>query len=423
MYPQLRTAFESFAPVSASLEARNHGAAQFVASIKRDLGISVIPGRKPTIDPAAKLKADEFDLKGLAEGLLGPEAEHILKSALTPDRFALESEGSNAALTPGNFPNVSAYLGTVTGLLDAKVIEGYNTPEYIIDSLIATSPSKVRQRALIGIGRIGDKATRRNPGEGHSFAQPTERKIWTQETFNDALAMAVTFEAVFFDQTGDILERAQSIGMELALRKELDGFRLITGVNNYYNYNGVSYNTYLTSGNWVNKVTSNPLADWTALNAVKAMFSRMTDQEQGQRIGVTPDTLLVSPLRQTYAEMICGATGVQNRNTAQTVIYDAPAMYAKYRPVSSPILDQVLTSAAADGGLALAQSAADDYWWLMKTGQNGAFVRNENWGLTIERATPNDFIARNQRIVMAVFANQMHSFDIREPRYVILSTG
>jgi hypothetical protein len=423
-YPQLRAAFESFANPRDSARARQAGAAQFVERFRSELGLSVnVNGRPTLVESARKWRPADFSLRGLAESLVGYEWVESLQGD-TNQAFRAFEAGADAAITPGSIPNVSAYLGSVIGLLDAAILEAYETPDFIIDELIPVLPSKTRQKKLIGTGRIGDQARRRNPGEGHQFAQFSDRRVVTSETYNDALAGQVTFEAVYFDQTDEVLQRMNGIGEELGLRKELDGFRLIAGINNPYNYNGVGYNTYQTSGYWINKVTGNELIDWTDVNVVNAMFGRMTDQETSNRIAVSWDTILCAPGKKLTAEYIQAATEIETRTASSTEIRRSKRLGETYRLMDSPYLDQVLTDAAAAGGAALSQSDADKYWWALKTDKNkSAFVRVENWPVTINRARPDDYQMLNQKLMLAIFADQMHSFDVREPRYVILSTG
>ena len=98
----------------------------------------------------------------------------------------------------------------------------------------------------------------------------------------------------------------------------------------------------------------------------------------------------------------------------------APRLGETYEVVTSVYLDQVLTTAAAQGGLALTQAQADQYWWALKTDKKkSAFVRVENWPVTISRAAPQDYTMLNHKLLLSVFADQMHSFDVREPRFVI----
>ena len=400
---------------------RMGGAREFVEHFRRDLGLTTNEYGRPTVREA-QCQPQEFSLRGLAESLCGHEWVENLQQDQRDGQRVFE-QGGNAAIHPGNIPNVSAYLGSVAGLLDAAILQGYERPDYLIDKLIYTQSSRQRQQRLIGLGRMGDKAKRRMPGDPHPFAQIGERTSITPETQNDALACAVTFEAVFFDQTGQVLEQANNVGDELAFRKELDGFRLIAGVTNPYNYNGVAYNTYLTSGNWINDIASNEMVNWTNLDIANALLGRMTDQETGNRIVMTLDTILVSPAKKWSAGYIRSATEQETQTASGAEIRRGPTLAEQFkeRYFSSPILDQILTTAAADGGLALTQSQADGYWFALKTGPNGAFVRIENWGIQINRATPNDFTMLNHKLLLAVFSDYMHAFAVREPRAVIRS--
>lgn len=420
-YPALRSVFEDFVPKNASPERRMHGAGQFVRKFVDELGLSVNEMGRPVIKEA-QFSPREFSLRGLAESLCGYEwAENLMHSQASAYQVF---EAGGPSVSPGDLPNVSAYLGSVSGLLDAALLEDYDKPDYIIDDLVQVVPSKTRQKKMIGLGMLGDDAEVRNPGDPHKFAQFTERYTTTSETQNQALALGVTMEAVYFDQTGDVLDRANAIGDRLGLRKEKDGMKMIAGVNNPYNYGGVSYNTYGTSGNWINKLTGNPLTDWEDVNAVNDLFSRMTDQETGNRISVSWDTMLVSPNKVLTAQYIQGATEVEGRTKSSQVVTKGPRRGTSYNVQSSVYLDQILTDAIADGGLGLTQAQANAYWWAIKTGGNkSAFIRVENWPFSVQRAAPNDFTMLNQKLMLAVFVDQQHSFDVREPRFVVQSTN
>lgn len=414
-YPAVRRVFEDFCPPSGSREARDAGAQKFVQSFKRDLGLAYNADGRPVVREP-KFRAGEFSLRGLAESICGYEWVEALGRSTGEDFKVFEA--GQVGITPANLPNVSAFLGSVVGLLDSALIEAYDTPEYIIDSLVETLPSKTRQKKLLGTGRIGDQSKRRNPGEPHPFASFEERYITTPETQNDALALAVTQEAVFFDQTGEVLDKATKVADELRLRKELDGFKVLAGVVNPYNYRGVAYNTYLTTGNWINDQI-NVLEDWTDINAVNSLCSRMTDQESGNRITPSWDTILVSPTKEMTAKYIDAATEIETQTAAGTQVRRSPKLGDKYKILSSVYLDQVLTTAAPEG-LAQTQANADEYWWCLNTAKGkSAFVCVENWPFTVNRATPNSFTMLNHKMMLAVFVDQMHVFACREPRYVI----
>lgn len=435
IYNGVRTVFEEYCPASASHETRAVGAERFASRFREDLGLGVSPMGIPTLlKDKRKMAPEAWSFKGLAETLVGPEwvaqLERGSGAAAIHGTGRIFEAGGTAALLPGQFANVSAFLGSVTGLLDAAVLEGYEAPGYIIDELVEVRPVKTRQQKMIGIGRIGDQSQRRNPGDPYPFASFAERYQVTPETNQDALAIAVTFEAVAFDQTGLILEQANKLGDELALRKEFDGFQVIAGVVNPYNYKGSAYNTYLTSGNWIND-GANVLVDWANINVVEALFSRMTDQETSNRINVEWDTAIVAPSKTNTADYILNATmvrtGSDTGGTNYTQTYgNGSRVKRQFKVLSSRYLDQLLTTSASDPrnpGLGLTQTNADKYWWALKTGKGGAFYRNENWPLQVQQAAPNDFTMLNHKLLLAVFADQMHSYGVRDPRLVVRSTN
>jgi hypothetical protein len=408
-----RRVYESFCSGDSNYNGVS-GRQGFVNLVRNQLGLTTDRFGRPRVENP-KFSPNEVSLRELAESVVGANWVRSLEPGKTQGVRVFED--GNAAITPGNLPNVSAFLGSVSGLLEARLLAAYQTPEFIADRIFQVIPTKVRQSKLIGTGRIGDASRRRNPGDPHARAQFEERHITTPETQQDALAVDVTFEAVFFDQTNSVLEQASSVGRELGLRKEKECFDVFSGHVNPYNYRGVAYNTYLTSGNWIND-QSNPLADWTDLNAARSLFSRMTDQETGERILTTPNALVVSPNQVETANYIMNATAIELRtNSAANVAHANSRESGRYEILSSPVLDQRLTDA---DGLNLAQSAADAYWWMLVTGgDQSAFVYMENWGMTTQTAATDSYTMADHKLMLSMFANQMGVPMVREPRFVV----
>lgn len=412
-----RRVFESFCSGDSAHNGVT-GRQGFVNLVRDQLGLTYDRANRPRVVNPRFLPSD-FHIRELAESICGYEWVKSLEPGRQRGYQVLEAgPGVNTAVTPGMLPNVSAFLGSVTGLLEAQILTAYQKPEFIADRIFFAIPSKTRQMKLIGTGRIGDASRRRNPGESHARAQFGERYSITPETYNDALAVDVTFEAVFFDQTHEVLERARSVGDELGLRKEFDCFDVLAGIVNPYNYNGTSYNTYLTGGgNWIND-HDNSLVDWTSLDAARMLFSRMTDQETGNRIVVTPNLLVVSPARVETANYIQGATENETRTQTASEIRRGPNREGKrYEVLSSPILDQRLTDPLGGN---LSQADADDRWWMAETGkEGGAYVYIENWGMTTETAAADSYTARDHKLMLSVFADQMGTPMVGEPRKTV----
>jgi hypothetical protein len=422
-YKALRNVLEQFAPSHASQGERIAGTNAFLRKFHEDLGIKVNKHGMAVLETGPNyMRPQDFSIRGLADTFIGPQwAEGLSRS--TANSYQVYEAGGAEAVLPSDLPNVSAFLGSVSGLLDAALLQDYERPDFITDRLIPVDPTpNVRQKKYMGLGGLGDQAVRRNPGEEHAAMQFTERYTLTPETYQDGLRMEVTFETVQFDQTGQVLAHANKIGEVMGLRKEKDGLRLIAGVDNPYNYGGVAYQTYVASGGfWVN-THSNPLTDWEDVNATNLLFSRMTDQETGERIATDWDVMLVHNDKHETAAQIKGASEIETRTQSSTAIRrGANTSITNKEILSSPIMDQILTDAVADRGLAVSTTNALAYWWAINTRK--AFSRVENWPFTVQRAAPNDYTMLNHKILLALFVDQMHAYSVKDPRGVVRSTN
>lgn len=421
---KIRTVYEQFVKPGDSPEVQTRRAYDFVDAFRRDLGIAedAVTG-VPTLNKSQqKMRPSDFSLKEMASAMCGEDWAESLTRDNANARRVLENAGGQSVVVPGHIPNVSAFLGSVTGLLDATILEAYESPSFVIDELVEKIPQKAMQAKMLGIGRIGDQAQARNPGDPFAWAQMSGRYTVTPETTDWALAVAVTAEAVFFDQTQQVLAQANALGDELGVRKELQGMQVIAGAVNPYNYNNTNYNTYLTSGNWIND-HSNELDDWTDINAVESLFNDMVDQEAGLPINVEWDTVLVSKTKQPVAEYIWNATEVESRTQTAAEIRRGPNRLAKKKIVASRYMKQVLTNSASHPktvGLALSGANADKYWWALSTAPGkSAFYRVENYPITIRRASATDFEMLSRNLVLAVFGNSRYAYGVRDPRFAV----
>jgi len=407
------------------------GARKFRDKIHSLIGLTRDHNGRSILLETRKAKPEEFQIPEVTRAMLGDNAEHIFDERNRWRRSANLLEAGNTAVQPSQFIDISAWDATVGGLIEAKMIEGYSTPEFIADKITKLIPSKTNGGKIIGLGRIGDKAEAMAPGQPHPRAQFLERYITWPAATKFGLAVEVTKEAAFFDLTGSILQQAESVGKEIALRKERRVFAMVIGISqNPYNYGGTAYNTYLTSGNWVN-TQSNPLADWTSINQAWYLASRMTDQEAGQRISVKLDAILCTPFLVPTVDYIRRATQIEPLTSGSTTTansgqrtfapnvtdyYGTPL--SNYKVFASTILEQALTD-PLDGNLSA--SNARQYWWAFE--QQGAFAYAENWPFTSTEAPINDYVMRDSDLVLAVFGNERGVPFVYEPRKVIRNTN
>lgn len=413
-----------------------HGRRAFIHRFYRDLGLcddegrrhwDVSKGRAVLESEHRKLRPSDVSLYDLAigiTGLWGGGLDRALESYARrndPVRDVLEAP---TPVTPTQFLNISVYNAAVTGLLEATVLEAYDKPAYISDSLARTIPTRKKQEKFIGVTIVGDAATdddiERKPGAPHARTTLTERYAVTPETKNKGIAIEVTREAVMFDETAQVLQVAEQVTDRVRLRKEKAILDMVLGVTSSYNYGGTAYATYSAVKDathpWANIIGSNPLTDWHDVDEALDLFTMMVDPERGEPIAIAGSQLLVMPQRLLNARRILDAAEVRaETNTgADTTIGGNPIRGQFELLPSSPWLYNRATAAK---GLALSAANAKDLW-LMGDFQR-AFAYMENLPLTIIRATPSDYIMADHGLVAAIFLDEMGIPAVLEPRCVV----
>lgn len=429
------------------------GRTRFVEEIRHQLGLSDkngsdyrdIAGNRKIGNRS--LRAEDFSVRELAESLLGDSfrvmfddsqkgtlarmtaARSLVEAGHPNDRKAL-LESTGFALDPTAFLNINTFTALVGGLIEVKILEAFQNPDLIADKLAPAEPTKLNGQKMIGIQSIGDAARKRAPNETHPRVQFGERWIETPETRENALAMDVSKESVFFDLTGDILNTASKIGEAIAYRKELEVLSLIIGGTNNFKYNGTAYNTYQTSKTlgYLNDI-SNPLLDWTSLQTDVLQFMRTEDPHTNKRILIRPNTILVNPAKLATANLILGATSIERRtgagsspaqttsNPLNVALGAANPFGGQFQVLTSPLLEQMCLASAAEGGLALNQATTDEYWWMMESGKSFKYM--QNYPLSVTQAAPNQYEMLDRGIVASYFANERGIPAVISPWHVL----
>jgi len=396
------------------------------------------------------LRPEQFSLQELAEGIIGAswrdyfdparggsmsranQMRSIVESGNPGDQRAL-LESTGIGIDPTAFLNINTFTALVGGLIEVKILEAFQNPDLIADKLAPAEPTKLNGQKMIGVTGIGDRSKKRLPGEPHPRAQFGERWIETPETREIALAVDVLKESVFFDLTGDVLSMASQVGEELAYRKELEVLSTVVGATNSFRYNGTAYNTYSAAKQLgiVNEIT-NPLLDWTSFQNDVLQFMRFEDPHTSKRILVRPNTVLVNPAKLATANLILNASTIERRTgQGATPQQTANPLYAaqgaanpfggQFDVITSPLLEQVCLSAAADGGLALSQGDTDELWFMMEKGKSFRYM--QNYPLTVTQAAPNNYEMLDKGLVASYFANERGIPAVISPWHVLKNKG
>ncbi len=366
---------------------------------------------------SAAVKPDAISLNALALGILGIDAGNILKKGVRPHEEVdvLEAAGT-AAVVPSTFANISAFNSVAAGLFEAKMLETYQKPDYVAEQLFETIPTNKRSEKFIGIAGSGDTAEERKPGHRHPRQGLSERYSTTPETTNFANGIDVTVEAVMFDMTKDLLRQAEAASDSLALKRENRTLDVFLGITNTYNYGGTSYNTYLTSGNWINDVQQ-PLVDWRDVDALLQLFAEMVDQENGLPISVIPKDMFVMPRNYLNAKGILNYTGIERRTgSAAEVGLGANPVSGLLNLVGSPTYPYAYRRARAADGLNYSVANASGLWFAGDFKK--AFGYTQNIPFTVEKINGEGYESKDRRLIFSMFCDEMGVPFVKDPRYV-----
>ena len=284
-----------------------------------------------------KLRPDNFSIRDLFEALQPNGAELLYemsfrRSGGRSTRQLMEAVGASST---GDFSNI-------TGQIVITIVrEKYENPDLLWPQLCTTHPTEFLDGERIpGVGRLGDKAEKIEEGAEYPVVGNNEEWTDTKPTVKHGFRVEATREIIIADRTGLFLERAGEGAYWCGVLKEKEIMDLATGQINNYNRNGVSSNTFLTTGAYVNDQTGNALKgtgnEWTALEAADLLFDNMTDPNTGEPIGIprSPQLLVPSALLRT-AERIVRATTVETvdmRPNGSTVRTVGPNPYAARTP-------------------------------------------------------------------------------------------
>jgi hypothetical protein len=354
------------------------------------------------------LKPEDFSIRDLAETLVPDGREWV--RMLDP-----RSAGSVSLLEAGDGVDVTAFLNVTGQVIYSKIMEAYNQEAFVVSKLVDTIPTRLDGEKIPGISRVSDAVDEVGPGMPYPHLGFGEDYIETPSTTKRGFIVPVTKEAIFFDRTHLVLSRAAEVGEVLGLNKEKRLIDLVIGATNNYNWKGTTYNTYQTSGAWINSLSSNELVDWTNVDAAEQLLADILDPNTGEPVLVRGTTVLVMPAYRHAAHRVFDAVqitfGASDSDTATLAanpltgyhVYDS--RLAHRRIVASGV-------AAADA----------KKWWFMGDFRR-AFAYMENWPITVTQAPLGSEAEFNNDIMLRFKASERGAAAVLNPRYAVKCTG
>jgi hypothetical protein len=356
-----------------------------------------------------QLKAEDFSIRELAEATVGSE---WIK------RLDPRHGGGMHLLEAGDGVDVTAFSNITGQVVYSKVLEAYTQDAFVVSKLVDTIPTRLDGEKIAGIGRLGDEAAEVRPGMPYPSVGLSEDYIETPSTTKRGFIVPVTREAVFFDRTHLILQRAAEVGEALGLNKEKRLLSLVLGLTNNYKWKGSGYNTYYAatdSGPWVN-VIHEDLVDWTDIDHAEQLLADILDPNTGEPVLVQANTVLVMPAgRHAAARVFTAAELTYGAETDAVRTTYANPYNRTYQFRDSRLAYRRLLAA----GLSAAEAKS---WWFLGDFRR-AFAYMENWPITVTQSPPNSEADFNQDIVVRFKASERGAAAVINPRYVVKSTG
>lgn len=351
-----------------------------------------------------ELRPDDFSVRDLAETLVPNGAQWVRE--LNPNGCALTESFEGV--------DVTAFMNVTGQLIYNRLLESYQSELFCLSQLVTTIPTRLNGEKIPGTTGISDNIVEVAPGAPYPHFGFSEDYIETPETTKRGLIVPITREAVFFDRTHLILNRAAEVGETLALNKEKRIADVILGATNVYQWRGTAYSTYHAiselNAPWINSLTGNALMSVENVDAAESLLANMLDPNTNEPILARANAILVSPAKRHKAYSILYGTAL---NYADGSLRAAPNPFDDYRIVSSRIAFRQLVKANPNAEV----SELEDVWFLGDFKK--AFAYMENWPITVSTSSTGSEADFSQDIVARFKASERGTPAVLNPRCVV----
>lgn len=359
-----------------------------------------------------KISKHSISIRQLAESFLGHNWAENLYRYNSGVRVQEASEGVDA----------SSFTAITGQLLVNEIKDKFDLAKLIGDDVCETVPvtnGNLKEQKVPWLSNVIDSVEKVEEGMPYPHTTFSPNFIEYPAIEKIGKICAVTMEAIYSDLTGQILDSAGSVGTYCGLAREERILKVVLGLVNNHKWNGTSYNTYLSSGAWVNTVGNFVLKDWSSVNTLEQLFVDMLDPNTGKNILIEPKQMLVMPANRYRAIRAFSATTTKSGDYATTGNPDqieAPNPLDKdYQILTSPHARRLLTEAG------VSKTIADSYVFLGDFKK--AFIWREAKPLTVVEAPAQNPREFEQDIALAVKASLMGTAAVRDPRYVVFGVN
>lgn len=367
---------------------------------------------------AKDVRPADFDLGRLFCECFGWNAFQSCRT----DRSNLATRVMEAAgaVSTAAFANISGQI------VYAQTIEAYQDEEFKFTQLIPERKSPYTFEKIAGITRIGNEVLKVGEGEPYPYASIGQTWIHSPETEKRGLIVPVTREAIFFERTGQLLDRCREVGYWLGYDRETRAIDCVIDENggavsaavggHRYHWRDTSIATYGDSSgshSWDNLEATNALVDWTDVDTAEQLLNQMTDPDTGAPILAVADTLIVTKQLEKTALRIRNATEI-------TVV--TPGFATSGNPTESKVANPYGGAFNVLSSRLLATRLGTDTSWFYGT-PSKAFWYQVNFPFQTLQAPANSHDEFHRDIVMQFRADERGNYGTKEPRLMVKCTA
>lgn len=336
---------------------------------------------------------------------------------LANDVFSRRLVEADGAVSTAAFQNVSGQI------VYSAILDKYQAEEFVFTKLIPEEPvtnGTLEGEKIAGMTEIGDEVAVRNEAQPYALAGVSENWIYAPAVKDRGMIVPVTWEAVFADRTGRLLEYCGDVGHWAGQNREKRAIDCVIDENTTaHRYNWRTAGAIATYGDnsgthtWDNLAASNALTDWTDLNDAEQVFNGLVDPFTGEPIVVEPRHLIVTKQLEKTALRILNATEIRvatpgyavSGSPTQTLVANPYA--GKFEVVSSRLLASRL--------------ATDTDWFFGDVSKLARYRVAEP--MQVVSAPTGNMDEFNRRIVQQYRVNERGAYYVREPRAAVKSTA
>jgi len=377
------------------------------------------------------MRSDDLDLGALFRACYGEHnffrcredmeggtqlARELMQRARTDERRVQEAGGAGTS---------DAFLNITQQFAYSKILDAYDIPSRVFLNKIPTRQSKFKFERVPGISHIGDENIVVGETEAYPEVGVTEDWIDTPETRKRGMVARATREVIFFDQTGQYLDRLGRIGEWLGVNDEKRAIAAIVDAGESTTYGQYQYrwrnygpvNTYgLNSGyhSWTNLQGGNALVTYANVQAAWQLLVQILDPYTGEPQNVTMKHICVPP---ALAFAVPFALKGMVKKTA-------PGYATSGNPVSTeinnPTGDIIGNLEILSTQLFRSISGSDASWFVGDI--SASFEQIENWPLTVTTLGGQSQMDFDFDVMFQTKVSKRSTFNTVAPRKMVKCT-